>query len=1214
MTQFSRRRLALVIVAVLACAGIMRGTEPGQARKNAPDREEKKNERGATIGGEVVDAKNLPIDGADVWLVTLNPMRMTSSFVHATSDRQGRFQVRIPVEHRTPMFVTEVSLVIYKPGFNLQGLALFHHAARREKGRVPPGSLRFVLEPAQSGMVKVERPDGRPMADAQVNIAAAMVPVCFLHRTEQEMREIAKEAKQPYRVTANGYLMSAAPVTLPDELLPKLSGVTDGKGTVIISGLHARQIGQLLAKTKEFGTQNVLYNRFMAHAQVKPLDVLRLRPVGSLKGRIRATSPEDWHGLSIRVTSTSEIGLVEHEGREAIHVDAEGRFEVPHLVAGAVSFKVDFPAKSKALLKQPPRNAVKIEAGKTSNVEVDVLCTIPVRGRVIEEGSRRPIGNIHVVFDLQGEFFNDAIIAESNEKGEFTVQLPAGQVYFAFTAGTMDGDHDYVPFKWDEVKRNRVTIPDGVKEFRIAEIVMKPAGRIAGVVVDGKGAPVPYAELVFQATIAGSGPYYGGPMEKIIKANERGEFVYKGLVPKTAVLIRAWGESGFSGPLEKVDQTRTLRLSLSFDSAWSVRGRLVDPTGTPFANVRLQVKSKTANPVGDEEKERDEPAGTLKTDVDGKFASPAKFEPGRLYKVQLNDPGFPARATDWLTADKGKVVGFPDLIVGRYLFLRGRIVDRAGKPVADARIARMHKTDIASATSDAGGQFRVAVEDGGVGFLFVEKEGFRFHGQELIASAWPVTLSRLDEPGATKMKTVPMPLSAQERRALAGKYIDPMVGDILKKKSLPLANMNVLQMLAGHDPAKVQEILDQKIIPKPYDDTVRLWIFEGLLKQKQPDEAQSVLETMSDSLMKAHGYGKLLDAAENEQSKRKLLDQVLLQARNTTGERKPIALTLAARRLRQLGDAQEADKMLREIEPAVRKLPYAGGSGYVRGLFAREFARLDPEAALDIISKIPEKHESGRHHSQLAMAIAVEKPAAAEKIALLLLERQRKSEPNSFRAERLIAVLGWHWAPTDLRHAQKLADQITNVNHRALAYGMMARRIAKTNPREAAKLLRQAYDLTFDTRAKQRWDYMTLPLAGVMLGVAEEIDPALVPEFFWRTLAKRNPRHDAAQPDADAGLAQFLARYQPKVAATVFSWQAPHDGSETYLREATLQYRTMMEPAKFLDELARREPGRDDQRNLQRVLKLLLVSDADFWEQIGFGYGIHPRHWLEEHL
>jgi len=1207
MTQFSRRRLALVIVVVLACAGSMRGTEPGQAPKNQP---------GETITGEVVDAKNLPIDGADVWLVTFNPARMKSTFVHATSDRQGRFQVRIPAEDlkRTPMFV-ELSLVLYKPSFNLQGLALFHNAARRDKGRVPSGSLRFVLEPAQKGMVKVERPDGKPMADARVNIAAAVVPVCFLHRTEKDMREITKEGREPYKLTANGYLMNDAPVMLPDELSAKFSGVTDTQGTATIAGLHTRQIGQVLAKTREFGTQTVFYHRFMVRAGVKHVDVLRLKPVGALKGRIRAKSPEDWQGLTIRVTSTSEAGYIEHEGRETLHVDAEGRFEIPHIVAGVVSFKPDFPVKSTALLKQPPRNAVKIEAGNTSNVALDVLRTIPVRGRVIEEGSNKPIKNIHVVFDLHGEFENEVSDARSDEKGEFTVQLPAGQIYFAFTAGTMDGDHDYVPFKWNDIKRNRITIPDGVKEFRIPEIVMKPAGRIAGVVVDGKGGPVPYAEVIFQATIASSSPYYGGPMEKIIKANERGEFSYKGIVPKTAVLIRARGESGFSGPLVKVEQARALRLSLSFDPAWSVRGRIVDPTGTPFPGVRLQVKSKTTNPVGGEEKERDEASGTLKTGADGEFASPAKFEPGRLYKVRLNEAGFPARATAWLTVDKGKVVTFPDLIVGRYQYIRGRIVDRAGKPVANARIARMHKTDIASATSDADGQFRVAVEDAGAGFLFVEKEGFRFHGQELRAPASPVTLSRLGEPGTSTMKTVPMPLSVQERRALAGKYIDSMVREILKKKSLPLANMNVLQLLAGHDPAKVQEILDLKLIPRPYDETVRLWIFESLLKQKQPDEAQSVLETMSDSLMKAHAYGKLLDAAENEQTKRKLLDQVLLRARNTTGERKPIALTVAARKLRQLGEAKEADKMLREIEPAVRKLPYAGGSGYVRGMFAREFAHIDPEAALEIISKIPEKHELSRHHSQLAMAIAVDKPDAAEKIALLLLERQRKTEPNSFSAERSIAVLGWHWAPTDLPHAQKLADQIPNVSHRALGYGMMARRIAKTNPRAAEKLLRQAYDLTFDTTAKERWDYITLPLAGLMLGVAEEIDPALVPEFFWRTLAKRNPVHNAAQPDADAGLAQFLARYQPKVAATVFSWQAPQDSGQTYLPEGTMQYRTLMEPAKFLDELARRS-DRDAQRNLQRVLKLLLVTDADFWEQISVSYAImlHPRHWLEEDL
>jgi hypothetical protein len=254
------------------------------------------------ITGEILDTKAQPIEGADVWLVLLNPVRMKNTFVHARTDSAGRFQVRKPVEKfRWPQqLATEVSVVIHKPGFNVQGLALFPKVSEGEKAQASAKRLRLVLEPAQSAMVKVEQPDGMPLADAEVKIQAALVDLCFLDHTEKELQEIAKHSKKPYRLTSNGHVMNEVPVTLPLELGAKLSARTNATGQAIIQGVTPGKIGQLLAQSREFGTQSLGHYRMGVRDSDKVIDLLRLKPVGSLQGQLQTKSPDDWRRFAKR--------------------------------------------------------------------------------------------------------------------------------------------------------------------------------------------------------------------------------------------------------------------------------------------------------------------------------------------------------------------------------------------------------------------------------------------------------------------------------------------------------------------------------------------------------------------------------------------------------------------------------------------------------------------------------------------------------------------------------------------------------------------------------------------------------------------------------------------------------------------------------------------------------------------------------------------------
>jgi len=277
-----------------------------------------------------------------------------------------------------------------------------------------------------------------------------------------------------------------------------------------------------------------------------------------------------------------------------------------------------------------------------------------------------------------------------------------------------------------------------------------------------------------------------------------------------------------------------------------------------------------------------------------------------------------------------------------------------------------------------------------------------------------------------------------------------------------------------------------------------------LAAKGQVEEAQALAESIPDTMAKASAYFKMLGAVEDAKARRKLADQMLTIARGG-GSMRLILLAQTARRLRQMGEAAEAAKILRDIEPDIRKQPSAGFSSLIRGYFAREFVHVDPKSALELIAKIPEKNEYSRHQINVALELTTTNFDLAEEIALGLLNFEEKQYPQSFAASRLVSILCWHAAAKDLGRARKLADRMGNVTHRAHAYGTMAQRLAKTQPAKAEELLRRAYDLAFDAKPDQGnpWQFVALPLGGHLLGVAEEIDARLVPEFFWRTLSCR---------------------------------------------------------------------------------------------------------------
>ncbi len=138
----------------------------------------------------------------------------------------------------------------------------------------------------------------------------------------------------------------------------------------------------------------------------------------------------------------------------------------------------------------------------------------------------------------------------------------------------------------DEVHARTVSEPiqvDGESPTTGVRVVMMSAATIAGVVVDGEGAPVPYASVKAASTQWSPDMTY-----RQAAADDRGTFVIKGL-PRVALKVRAEGEEASSHAVDvnltAVAEKRDLKLTL--DVVGTIAGIVVDESGEPVAEAEV---------------------------------------------------------------------------------------------------------------------------------------------------------------------------------------------------------------------------------------------------------------------------------------------------------------------------------------------------------------------------------------------------------------------------------------------------------------------------------------------------------------------------------------------------------------------------------------------------------------------------------------------------
>ena len=460
--------------------------------------------------------------------------------------------------------------------------------------------------------------------------------------------------------------------------------------------------------------------------------------------------------------------------------------------------------------------------------------------------------------------------------------------------------------------------------------------------------------------------------------------------------------------------------------------------------------------------------------------------------------------------------------------VNGRVVDRQRMPLAGIEVFQSGDgPEWTSTRTGADGRFALSGFHEGSVFVFARGEGFRFSGRLVKAGEHEVTLelTGTGERPAHEMRMLPELIPPAESRALARRLIEPYLED-LEHKSLVDKN-RVLRALAAADPAGALWMLEEKqnigpgLTAQVKSEVVRALARTDLRKAEAiaagitaPDIRAAALLTLCDAL-----------PASERDRKLALLNRAAALVRvGAPANYRLYQLGEVAERWYELGEKEEARTLFADGLRLANEIQDKTSSP--RGSFAARLARVDLPSALAIARKFPAglPYSVGWVLRNLAFRLAADDPAEAERVL-------RQIQPV-MGEDWLPGAIAWKMAAVDPARARRLVEE--SQRHREhpeinlfLALGLKARDPA------AARTTFETAMRGIDRLTQAGADYSReLAHRDILLPLVEQIDPALVPEYFWRVVAARpplgNPRPISDTPQRN--LVLLLAWYDRVVA------------------------------------------------------------------------------------
>jgi hypothetical protein len=537
----------------------------------------------------------------------------------------------------------------------------------------------------------------------------------------------------------------------------------------------------------------------------------------------------------------------------------------------------------------------------------------------------------------------------------------------------------------------------------------------------------------------------------------------------------------------------------------------------------------------------------------GAFQTPATLLGGSTYRVSIHHDGFAPFVSEWQTLEGSRVV-IPPIRLRSLKTLAGKIHDRQGRAVPAARV--FLPSGGPTTRTDVNGRFTLASVLPDKTVLLVECPGFRLHGLPIDPSTQTgelsLTLARTQEAPEQSMAVLDEPIPLDEARTLANRVIEPYLRDALEKGS-DGQKRQVITALGNVDPDRALDLVKQADLDgHPFSPTIRASLSLGIAPN-DPAGAEALIQSITSPDLRSAALVRMirfLPASEGPR-KRRLLEQVTPLVRSLADPlAKIVRLGTVAGIWLDLHEVERARSILHEALPLYDALPEERR----RNAFPFALARLEPDAAMERIEKIPELPRVA-FAAVVAPEVAIDQPALAERLFDLMLSGDRV--PNN-----KVLLLCRRLASVDPPRARHVAMSLKNSGTRACAWACVAFGLMPKDRPAALEALDKAIDEIDHFREKAHGLETAIPYgsprnidlanpAVLILPIVEQVAPERLAEVFWRAIAL-HPKWD---PDNERLLVEsaylgtecmILARYDRNVAAALF---APMDA---YLKSLSI--------------------------------------------------------------
>ncbi len=200
------------------------------------------------------------------------------------------------------------------------------------------------------------------------------------------------------------------------------------------------------------------------------------------------------------------------------------------------------------------------------------------------------------------------------------------------------------------------------------------------------------------------------------------------------------------------------------------------------------------------------------------------------------------------------------------------------------------------------------------------------------------------------------------------------------------------------------------------------------------------------------------------------------------------------------------------------------------GSFAAHLARTEPAAALALVKDIASRRQRQRALGNIAIRLAFEHPAEAERVLGLLDEPIWRINGAPRICRRLAQV--------DLPRAERIAAGLPSPTERAFGWTFVALGLVATDRTGALAALEKALREIESIASEDSYRRFDSNPAVSILPIVERIAPDRVAEVFWLGVALHapgdDPRNDFGEDHPLIPESMLFSRYDRDVAATLF--------------------------------------------------------------------------------